>query len=250
MISTIKSKLTERFRALNDEATVAEFKAGHEAERNDGKINRLEKKAKKTAEEEATLRQLKKENERIRENQRAAANIMQRTSLAEKILKCYFAYKMTKLLLTPLIALATPTYGANYQMGHAITDGLNTAAEHEAEAMMEGKEPDGEDRAKVIEEVQKSFQDISDEAQRQGLTETPVFTDEDKAKLDDLAAISRDTDNPQQMEQYAAKCQELGLDYDKAREAFAQDKTFDDVSRDVAADEKAKAQEAGYEIEM
>ena len=115
---------------------------------------------------------------------------------------------------------------------------------------MEGKEPSGEERAQQIEDVKQAFQDISDEAMKQGLTDEPVFSDEDRAKLDDLATITRDGQNPEQAEQYAAKCQELGLDYDKAREAFAQDKTFDDVSRDVAADEKAKAQEAGYEIEM
>ena len=246
-----KAVCLEKFKALNEEATVTQYVEGKKAENGAAKINKLEAKAKRTAEEDKALRELKKENERIRENQRAAAEIMRKSGLAEKILKCYFAYKMTKLLLTPFLTPNVYGYGpTSYQTGHAIDEGISRAAEREAEAAMEGKQPTDEERAQVIEEVQKSFQDISDEAQRQGLTETPVFTDEDKAKLDDLAAISRDTDNPQQIEQYAAKCQELGLDYDKALEAFAQDKTFDDVSRDVAADEKAKAQEAGYEIEM
>lgn len=44
----------------------------------------------------------------------------------------------------------------------------------------------------------------------------PLLSDDDKERLQELADISRDTQNEQQAEQYAAKCQELGLDYNDA----------------------------------
>ena len=55
----------------------------------------------------------------------------------------------------------------------------------------------------------------------------PILTDEDKQKIQELADISRDTENEQQAEQYAAKCQELGLDYNDALIAFKEDRTID-----------------------
>ena len=94
------------------------------------------------------------------------------------------------------------------------------------------------------------FQDISDEAMKQGLTDEPVFSDEDRAKLDDLATITRDGQNPEQAEQYAAKCQELGLDYDKALEAFQSNETISDVQNDIAIDRDAAEREASTSYEM
>ena len=250
-LSDMKKNLAAKMHAVNEEATVAQYVEGKKAEKGAAKINKLEAKAKRTAEEDKALRELKKENERIHENQRAAAEIMRKSGLAEKILKCYFAYKMTKLLLTPFLTPNVYGYGpTSYQTGHAIDEGISRAAEHEAEAVIEGKQPTDEERAQQIEDVKQAFQDISDEAMKQGLTDEPVFSDEDHAKLDDLATITRDGQNPEQAEQYAAKCQELGLDYDKALEAFQSNETISDVQNDIAIDRDAAEREASTSYEM
>ena len=70
---------------------------------------------------------------------------------------------------------------------------------------------------------------MSQQAQEQGLTKEgePLLSDDDKERLQELADISRDTQNEQQAEQYAAKCQELGLDYNDALIAFKEDRTID-----------------------
>ena len=72
----------------------------------------------------------------------------------------------------------------------------------------------------------------------------PLLTDEDKEKIQDLAAISRDTENEQQAEQYAAKCQELGLDYTEALTAFRQDKSLDTVQNDIEKERENEAEKA------
>ena len=105
-------------------------------------------------------------------------------------------------------------------------------------------------RAEMIEQTLDSFERMSQEAAEQGLTpeDRPLLNDDDREKIQSLADISRDVDDPQQAERYAATCRDLGLDYNEAMTAFQQDKTFDTVQRDVELEHEKDS--PGMELEM
>ena len=239
-------------------ATVQAFKAGDEADQLGRKAAKLDKKPDKTKEESEQVRELRKEAAKLREQQEQARALNNRMSLGEKILRCYFTYKLASLACRTLVGLAGGyDRSAGYQMANAVTNGIDNMSEKLADRIEEQAErsenPD-QARAQMIEETLESFERMSQEAQEQGLTREgePLLSDEDKQKIQELADISRDSENEQQAEQYAAKCKELGLDYNEALTAFQQDKTFDEVSRDVTIDREAeiKQEVPSYEIEI
>lgn len=250
--------MLDRMKEIGNKATVKAFKLGEEADTLGRKAAKLDKKPNKTKEEEGQARELRKEAVRLREQQEQARQLTQGMGLGEKILRCYFAYKMASLFCHTLVGIAGG-YAYNQHgnaIGHAITDGIDRAADKMADNIIEQTNGEGQDineqRAQMIEQTLESFEHMSQQAQEQGLTSEnePLLTDEDKQKIQELADISRDTENAQQAEQYAAKCQELGLDYNEAMTAFQQDKTFDTVQNEVEKQQEKEAQSIEYTYEM
>ncbi len=239
-------------------ATVKAFKAGEEANNLAKKAAKLDAKKDKTKEESEQVSELRKEAAKLREQQEQARALNNRMSLGEKILKCYFTYKLASLACHTLVGLAGGyDRSAGYQMANAVTNGIDNMSEKLADRIKEQaerSENSDQARAQMIEETLESFERMSQEAQEQGLTREgePLLTDEDKQKIQELADISRDSDNPEQAAQYATKCKELGLDYNEALTAFQQDKTFDEVSRDIEHDNEAKIKQEvpSYEMEV
>ena len=216
--------MLDRMKEIGNKATVKAFKLGEEADT-------LGRKAAK--QEEAQARELRKEAVRLREQQEQARQITQGVGLGEKILRCYFAYKMASLLCSTIVGLTGNYYDRDRAIGHAVASGIDRAADKLADNIVEQTQGEGQDineeRAKLIEQTIESFEKMSQQAQEQGLTKEgePLLSDDDKERLQELADISRDTQNEQQAEQYAAKCQELGLDYNDALVAFKEDRTID-----------------------
>lgn len=242
--------MLDRMKEIGNKATVKAFKLGEEADTLGRKAAKLDKKPNKTKEEESQVKELRKEAVRMREQQEQAKQLTQGMGLGEKILRCYFAYKMASLFCHTLVGIAGG-YAYNQHgnaIGHAITDGIDRAADKMADNIIEQTNGEGQDineqRAQMIEQTLESFEHMSQQAQEQGLTSEnePLLTDEDKQKIQELADISRDTENAQQAEQYAAKCQELGLDYNEAMTAFQQDKTFDTVQNEVEKQQEKEAE--------
>lgn len=225
--------MLDRMKELGNKATVRAFKLGEEADTLSRKAGKLDRKPNKTREEEEEARELRKEAVRMREQQEQARQITQGMGLGEKILRCYFAYKMASLLCSTLVGLTGNYYDRDRAIGHAVASGIDRAADKLADNIVEQTQGEGQDineeRAKLIEQTIDSFEKMSQQAQEQGLTKEgePLLSDNDKERLRELANISRDTQNEQQAEQYAAKCQELGLDYNDALVAFKEDRTID-----------------------
>lgn len=225
--------MLDRMKEIGNKATVKAFKLGEEANTLGRKAAKLDKKPDKTKQEEAQARELRKEAVRLREQQEQARQITQGVGLGEKILRCYFAYKMASLLCSTIVGLTGNYYDRDRAIGHAVASGIDRAADKLADNIVEQTQGEGQDineeRAKLIEQTIESFEKMSQQAQEQGLTKEgePLLSDDDKERLQELADISRDTQNEQQAEQYAAKCQELGLDYNDALIAFKEDRTID-----------------------
>lgn len=225
--------MLDRMKEIGNKATVKAFKLGEEANTLGRKAVKLDKKPDKTKQEEAQARELRKEAVRLREQQEQARQITQGVGLGEKILRCYFAYKMASLLCSTIVGLTGNYYDRDRAIGHAVASGIDRAADKLADNIVEQTQGEGQDineeRAKLIEQTIESFEKMSQQAQEQGLTKEgePLLSDDDKERLQELADISRDTQNEQQAEQYAAKCQELGLDYNDALIAFKEDRTID-----------------------
>lgn len=225
--------MLDRMKEIGNKATVKVFKLGEEADTLGRKAAKLDKKPDKTKQEEAQARELRKEAVRLREQQEQARQITQGVGLGEKILRCYFAYKMASLLCSTIVGLTGNYYDRDRAIGHAVASGIDRAADKLADNIVEQTQGEGQDineeRAKLIEQTIESFEKMSQQAQEQGLTKEgePLLSDDDKERLQELADISRDTQNEQQAEQYAAKCQELGLDYNDALIAFKEDRTID-----------------------
>ena len=217
--------MLDRMKEIGNKATVKAFKLGEEADTLGRKAAKLDK-PDKTKQEEAQARELRKEAVRLREQQEQARQITQGVGLGEKILRCYFAYKMASLLCSTIVGLTGNYYDRDRAIGHAVASGIDRAADKLADNIVEQTQGEGQDineeRAKLIEQTIESFEKMSQQAQEQGLTKEgePLLSDDDKERLQELADISRDTQNEQQAEQYAAKCQELGLDYNDALIAF------------------------------
>lgn len=225
--------MLDRMKEIGNKATVKAFKLGEEADTLGRKAAKLDKKPDKTKQEEAQARELRKEAVRLREQQEQARQITQGVGLGEKILRCYFAYKMASILCSTIVGLTGNYYDRDRAIGHAVASGIDRAADKLADNIVEQTQGEGQDineeRAKLIEQTIESFEKMSQQAQEQGLTKEgePLLSDDDKERLQELADISRDTQNEQQAEQYAAKCQELGLDYNDALIAFKEDRTID-----------------------
>lgn len=250
-------EFVQKLMAAQKQATVKAFTAGEAAKAKAIKAGKLDRKKVKTQQEETQVRELRKEAAKFREQQEQAKSLSSRMGLGEKILRAYFGYKLASLACHTLVGLAGgyARDDVGRAVGQAVTTGIDQAADKIADNIMEQTNGEGQDineqRAQMIEQTLDSFERMSKEAQEQGLTSVnePLLTDEDKQKIQELADISRDTENEQQAEQYAAKCQELGLDYNEAKTAFEQDKTFDTVENEVEKQKEKEAQSQGIEME-
>ncbi len=224
-------KLSEKFSKLKQEANLKAFLDKEEINDKGREKRKLEAKKDKTEEDEKKIRQIQQETERLASRQQQAQQIVNRASLGEKILKCYFAYKMASLLCHTLFG---------YDRDHSYNGvGLTARIEDELQEKLQNGEIDIPNaRAEQIEQFRDQFDKINEEAKTLGISQDDIFTQQDKDKLTDLAAISRDQNNPQQAELYASKCEELGLDKNEARESF---------NKDLVEQEKPK--ENVYELE-
>lgn len=258
--------LKEMFEQKQKAATVKAFTLGEEADALGRKAAKLEQKKDKTKEESEQVKELRKQAERVRQQQEQAKALSRNMGLGEKILRCYFTYKMASLACHTLVGLAGG-YERNEAIGRAVTSSIDRATDRLTDNIIdrtnseEGEERDiNERRAQMIEQTLESFQHMSDQAAEQGLTEpdAPLLPEADRARIQELADISRDTENPQQAELYASKAQELGLDYDEALTAFRQDNDAPEIERDretertqERTEEAEKEKEASsYELEM
>lgn len=245
----------EKIQAQQNTLTVKAFKAGEEADTLGRKAGKLDRKPNKTKEEEEKIKELRKEAARMREQQAQAKQLNQGMGLGEKILRCYFAYKMASLACNTLVGLTGNYMYARHhdEVGRAITGGIHDMSNQLADKIVDSTPGEGqeinEQRAQMIEQTLESFERMSEEAERQGLTQEgePLLTDEDREKIQELADISRDSENAQQAERYATKCQELGLDYNEALKAFEQDKSFDTVENEVTKEVQEKENETTLE---
>ena len=222
-------KLFSKMKEVKEKAIVEAFLAGEEANKKFKKAEKIRRMDNKTKEDEDRERQLVKEGERARERQRAFDFMHQRSGLGEKILQGYFTYKMASLACSTLIALNN---GGGQRRGGVLYD-LATGRE-EGEAMKEVSSVQEKQaaRARQIEDSIESFQHMSDEAERLGITEkgNPLLTAEDKQKMHELAELSYDPS--MKPEDYAQRCADLGLDYNDALEAAKADRDAPDYDRE------------------
>ena len=248
--------LLEKLKKANDKATVSAFLDGEKADKASISAAKLNQKKDKTKEESERVLTLRQEAERFRQQQQTAQLMQHKTSLGEKILKAYFTYKMAGLACHALIGLSGG-YGRGFQreiadgMAHGITSGIRETADKLGEKIAEA--PTNQQRAEMIEQTLASLENMSREAQEQGLTDenNPILSPEDKVKIQELADISRADGYPEQAEQYAAKCQELGMDYGEALTAFEQDRTYDDLRQEKTHDaEQTIERESSVEMEF
>lgn len=249
-----KLNITEKLNQINRKATVEAFKAGEEANEAGKKAAKLERKPDKTKEEEELIRELRKQNEIARERQNAMNHMARRTGLGEQILRAYFTYKMTSLACNTLIAMSGVQRVASNAIGKGFTDSVDGITGAIADKLT-GKEEaaagkeimDAQERhaahARQIEDCLESFERMSDEAERLGITEPgkPLLTDKEREGIKSLADVARDPS--MSPEDYAQKCADLGLDYNEAYKAAQADK---DIDRDRSLDE-SKDRDRGRE---
>lgn len=200
-----------KYAKVREEANLKAFVTKDEINDNGRALRKLEAKGEKTAEDEKKIKELKKNTERLAMQQQQAQQLVQKASLGEKILKCYFAYKMASLLCDTLVG----------SRDHRPAGGLVVKFEDIPEA-----------RAEQIEQMRDQFDEINQEAKQMGIVQDDIFTQQDKDHMTELAGISRDHENPQQGELYASKCEEMGLDRGEALQAFEQDKSIDTLTRE------------------
>lgn len=239
MMKEIKpdSKILDKLETVRKNANAEEFIKKVKADKASASAGKLERKKQKTQEDMTRARELVEQAKEYREEAKAAAEMKKKSSLAATIIKGYFAYKFAKLLLSPVYR------GYGYGMGGSMPN-LPTGDE-----VLWKDNPSaygGEERAQAIEATQQICDEVSQEAMQKGLIDEPVFSNEDREKMDELADICRDDKNPAQMEQYAAKCQELGLDYNEAQKAFSPDYT-NSIEHDNGINLE---QSAGMELSM
>ena len=88
------------------QATVKAFTAGEAAKTKAIKAAKLDRKKQKTQQEEAQVRELRKEAAKLHEQQEQAKAMSSRMGLGEKILRAYFTYKLASLACHTLVGLA------------------------------------------------------------------------------------------------------------------------------------------------
>lgn len=241
--------LIDKFIKVKKESMVKSFKAGEEADLLGRKAARLDSKKDKTKDEIEQVRELRKEAEKLRTQQVQARVFSNNMGVGERIIQCYFTYKLASLACHTLVGLVGGyTYATHGQtIGTAVTKSIDRAVGKMTDKVMEQSPEERQDinqaRAEMIEQTLDSFEKMSKQAEEQGLTKEGelLLSDEDKMRIKELADISRDFENAQQAEQYAAKCKELGLDYNEAMTAFQQDKTFSEIERDITIERIAEA---------
>lgn len=71
--------------------------------------------------------------------------------------------------------------------------------------------------------LEREFQNISDAAQEQGITEKPTFASSDKARMDQLKEIIGREATEENHRQYEEICEALGASHAKAVKAYRHD---------------------------
>jgi len=242
----------EKFNTLKKNTTVKAFKLGEEADQLGKKAAQLDRKKDKNDKEANEVRQLRKEAEQLREQQQQAQAMSQSTGLGEKILRGYFTYKMAGLACRTLVGMTGGYYDRDQMVGHAITTGIENATDKMTDTVMKDRAGEGqsvtEGRAQMIEESINSFQRMSDQAAEQGLTPEgqPLLSEDDKSHLQGLAQASRAND----VDQYAARSQDLGLDPTEARAAFEQDRSLEAGEQKKDYSMEAEHDASSYNIEI
>jgi hypothetical protein len=236
-------KLSEKFSKLKQEANLKAFLDKDEINEKGKEKRKLEAKKDKTEEDEKKIRQIQQETQRLAMRQQQAQQIVNRASLGEKILKCYFAYKMASLLCRTFLGYDRDHYNNGGGLTAKIEDELQERLHH-------GEIDIPTARAEQIEQVRDQFDKINVEAKELGISQNDIFTQQDKENLTDLATISRDTNNPQQAELYASKCEDLGLDRNEALQAFQQDVNNGTVQHQLENNEKHKEHGHSHEMEV
>lgn len=214
----------ERIQAAQKQTTLKAFQAGEKADELGKQAAKLDKKDKKTKEEENTARELRDEAKKFREQQQAAKSMGRQMGLGEKIIRAYFTYKLASLACHTLVGLAGGyAYDRDTALGHAVIDSAADKIADGIESRAADAENPNQTRAGMIEQTLESFEHMSQQAQEQGLTQDgkPLLDEQDKERIQQLADISRADGTP---EQYAAKCEELGLNYNDARDAYEHDR--------------------------
>lgn len=218
-----KKTIEKKFKEVKKRATLRSFLNKDEINDKGRELRKLEAKKEKTAEDEKRIRQIRKESERLSRQQQEVQQMVNRASLGEKILKCYFAYKMASLFCHAFLG-----YHNDSGIGGGIGGALASKWDNEIEEKLENGEIDiNTARADQIEQVRDQFDKINEDAKTLGISQDDVFDQQDKDKLTELAEISRDGNNPQQAELYASKCEELGLDKRDALQAIEQDNAIE-----------------------
>lgn len=240
------SALLEKFAKLKQEANLNAFLTKEEINDKGREKRKLEAKQNKTEEDEKKIRQIQQEAERLALRQQQAQQLVNRASLGEKILKYYFVYKMASLLCHTLFGYDRDRYNNN-----GIGSGLTVRIEDELEEKLQNCEIDIPNvRAEQIEQFRDQFDKINIEAKELGISQNDIFTQQDKNSLTELAAISRDTNNPQQAELYASKCEELGLNRNEALQAFQQEINTESIQHQLEKNEKHREHGHSHEMEV
>ncbi len=209
----IENSKTFNERIVNTEkkATVAAYLMKEKAMNLYKKAQRIDRKTKKSEEDDEVIRQLRDEAHRINQEAMRLSTLSSSLRLGEKILFGFFG---AHVLITAMKDLKESPY--YYGMNKPVQD-----------LLLAGKEVSPlEARAIAVEHVIECFQRISDKAIEQKIM-TPgnvLLTPEDKGRLQNLADLMRDTRTTS--DQYASVCKEMGLNYNDAKRFFEHEKSI------------------------
>ena len=234
--------LIERLQAAKKKSTVKVYLLGEQIIKIGRKLDKLSQKQNKSAKDEEQIQQLQHMSHQMVEEQTRTSRLNKRMGIVERILLGYFAYKITTELFKSL-TMDSPDHNINGNYSPSIklvelpSDPPLAASLEDTDEYEKYYTRGGQSIA--ISRVTDELADMSKQAQEMGITadgELPLLTVSDEKRLRDLANIAKDYDSEQMMEQYAAKCQELGLDYAEAKNAFESGKTINEVSNEVEKD--------------
>lgn len=238
------SFLTEKFANLKQETNLKIFLNQEEIKKNGKDQRKIELKGDLKEEDEKKIRQMQKETAKLQQQQQQLQDFKNHVGLGEKILKAYFAYKMASLLCRTFFGYGDYRRGLADGMAANTMSSIDKAIDDKTDELTNGMEDAGTDRATQIEHMRDQFDQINSEAKELGIADHDIFGQEDKNKLTELADASRNND----IEQYAAKCQDLGLDATEARASFEKGQTLDTVEQEKNKDAQEQELSQGYEM--
>lgn len=238
------SFIAEKFAEINKKTKLEIFLNKEGINENGKKKCKLELNPNKKEEDEKKIRQIQKDTEALEQKQQQLKAFQNHVGLGEKILKAYFGYKMASLLCRTFFGYDGYTRGLSDGMAAHTMNHIDNAIDEKADEIANGMGSAGADRATQIENMRDQFDQINSEAKELGIADHDIFGEEDKSKLTELAEASRNND----IEQYAAKCQDLGLDAEEARASFEKGQTLDTVEQEKGKDMQEQELSQGYEM--